>query len=320
MAKKRICILGGSGFVGRHLCALLARERHHIRVLTRRWLKARNLLVYPTLELVETDVHFASKLSVHFRDCDAVVNLVGILNEGSSESERFETAHAALPEKVVEACQFNRVPRLLHMSALNAAYDAPSKYLRTKAAGEDAAHAGSASGIHVTSFQPSVIFGLDDDFFNRFAKLLSISPLIFPLACPGSRFAPVHVEDVARAFVDALDDKTTYGKRFQLCGPRDYSLLELVEYTARTAGIRRAVIELGEELSKLQALVLERLPGKPFSYDNYRSLQVDSVCSCNGLEQFGISPASIEAIVPRYLGKENKTGRYQDLRAHAGRD
>ena len=162
MPKKRICILGGSGFVGRHLCALLARERHHIRVLTRRREKVRNLLVFPTLELIETDVHFASKLSVHFRDCDAVINLVGILNDGASESEQFEAAHVSLPGKVVEACQFNRVPRLLHMGALNASHDAPSKYLRTKAAGEDAAHAGNASGVQVTSFQPSVIFGHDD--------------------------------------------------------------------------------------------------------------------------------------------------------------
>lgn len=277
------------------------------------------MLVFPTLELVETDVHFASKLSVHFRDCDAVINLVGILNEGASESEQFGPAHGDLPKKIVEACQFNHVPRLLHMSALNASHDAPSKYLRSKAAGEDAAHAAKKRGVNVTSFQPSVIFGHDDSFFNRFASLLTISPLIFPLACPQSRFAPVYVEDVARAFVTALGDKTTYRKRIQLCGPREYSLLELVEYTARTAGIRRSVIELGEDLSKLQALILEQLPGKPFSYDNYLSLQADSVCSCNGLELLGISPKSIEAIVPRYLGKDNKTDRYQGLRSHAGR-
>lgn len=319
MSKKRVCVIGGSGFVGRHLCALLARDRHHIRVLTRRWLHARNLLVCPTLELIETDVHLASKLSVHFRDCDVVINLVGILNEGSSEQEQFESAHVSLSEKIVEACEFNRVPRLLHMSALNAAHDAPSKYLRTKAAGEDAAHAGSAAGVRVTSFQSSVIFGIDDDFFNRFARLLTISPLVFPLACPDSRFTPVFVEDVAQAFMNTLDDKSTFGKRLQLCGPRSYSLLELVEYTARTAGIRRTIFELGDDLSKLLALALEQLPGKPFSYDNYKSLQVDSVCSCNGLPQLGISPTSIEAVVPRYLGNDNKSGRYQNLRSHAGR-
>ncbi|MDX1513653.1 MAG: complex I NDUFA9 subunit family protein [Gammaproteobacteria bacterium] len=319
MEKKKVCILGGSGFVGRHLCAALARGRHRIRVLTRRRETVRDLLVFPTLELVETDVHLGSELGVHFQDCDVVVNLVGILNEGSSETEQFESAHAALATTVAEACRSSRVPRLLHMSALNATPDAPSKYLRSKAKGEDAAHRAAAAGLAVTSFQPSVIFGFDDSFFNRFAHLLTISPWFFPLACPDSRFAPVYVEDVVRAFLKSLDDKSSHGKRYQLCGPRTYTLLELVEYTARVAGIRRSVVELGEDLSKLQALALEQLPGKPFSYDNYLSLQVDSACDCNGLVKLGIAPTSIESIVPGYLGKENKTGRYENLRSSAGR-
>lgn len=314
MKTKSVCILGGTGFVGSHLCALLARRRYRMRVLTRRRERSRHLLVFPTLELVETDIHQASKLNVHFRDCDAVINLVGILNEGSADSQKFDETHRALPAKVTEACQFNATRRLLHMCALGADPEAPSKYLRTKAAGEQAAHAAAADGTAVTSFRPSVIFGPDDQFFNRFARLLAFSPLVFPLACPNSRMAPVYVEDVCRAFANSLDDKTTFAKRFELCGPRSYTLKELVEYTARMAGLRRKIIGLNDELSKLQAMVLERVPGKPFSYDNYLSLRKDSICSKNGFEQLGIAPTAVEAIVPTYLGNQNRFGRIQKMR------
>lgn len=318
MKTKRICILGGSGFVGGHLCALLARRRYKVRVLTRRRERSRHLLVFPTLELIETDIHYASKLNVHFRDCDAVINLVGILNEGSDETHRFDEAHGLLPAKVTEACQFNGIRRLLHMSALGVDPEGPSKYLKSKAAGEEAAHAAELGGTGVTSFRPSVIFGPDDDFFNRFARLLALSPLVFPLACPNSRLAPVYVGDVCRAFADSLNERATFGKRLELCGPRSYTLKELVEFTARVAGLRRKVIGLGDKLSRIQALVLEHFPGKPFSYDNYLSLSKDNVCAQNGFEPLGISPAAVEAVVPTYLGNQNRFGRYQNLRS-AGR-
>ena len=316
----RVCILGGSGFVGRHLCAELARRRLQIRVLTRRRERSRHLLVFPTLELVETNIHHASKLSVHFRGCDAVINLIGILNEGSSETQRFQGIHAELPAKVSEACQFSGVKRVLHMSALGVDPEGPSQYLKSKAAGEEAAHDAENHGIAVTSFRPSVIFGPDDNFFNRFASLLSLSPFVFPLACPGSRMAPVYIEDVCRAFADSLEQRATFGKRFELCGPRTYTLKALVQYTARVAGLKRIVIGLSDPLSKLQARVLERVPGKPFSYDNYLSLTKDSVCAQNGFEQLGIAPTAVEAIVPTYLGNQTRFRRIQDFRSTAGRD
>lgn len=319
MKKKRVCVLGGSGFVGRHLCAELARRRFRIRVLTRRNARCRHLLVFPTIELVETDVHYASRLNVHFRDCDAVVNLIGILNEGPGSNQHFDEAHGLLPAKVTEACQYNGIKRLLHMSALGVDPRGPSKYLTTKAAGEEAAHAAERDGTAVTSFRPSVIFGPDDDFFNRFASLLALSPLVFPLACPNSRLAPVYVGDVCRAFADSLEKKSTFGKRLELCGPRSYTLKELVEYTARVVGLRRKIIGLNDGLSRLQARVLERFPGKPFSYDNYLSLSKDSVCTDNGFEQLGITPKAVETVVPAYLGNQNRSGRYQNLRSTAGR-
>jgi len=318
MRIRKICVLGGTGFVGKHLCAELSRRRIAIRVLTRHRERRRDLLVIPTLELVEADVHSVSDLSVKFKDCDAVVNLIGILNESRGSGEDFASTHAELPSKVAEACRYNRIGRLLHMSALNASPEALSEYLKTKAAGESAAHAWEREGLAVTSFQPSVIFGPDDDFFNRFARLLAFSPYFFPLACPDARFAPVFVGDVVGAMAASLDDKATFGKRYQLCGPTVYTLKELVEFTASAAGLKRRVIGLNDRLSRLQARVLEHVPGKPFSMDNYLSTKTDSVCEENGLAAFGIHPTSLESVVPLYLGHQDRSGRLSRYRSERG--
>ncbi|MCY4468742.1 MAG: complex I NDUFA9 subunit family protein [Thiotrichales bacterium] len=319
MTAKRIAILGGSGFVGSHLVAALARAGCEIRVSTRRRSRSRSLLVMPTCEVIETDVHRASNLDTYLAGCDAVVNLTGILNEHARPGDRFRDVHAELPGKLVEACRRHRIGRMLHMSALGVEADAPSEYLRTKFHGEEAAHAAEADGIAVTSFRPSVIFGPGDSFFNRFAGLLALSPFVFPLACPQARFAPVYVEDVVRAFLTALDDDATAGQRYELCGPRTYTLRELVAYTARVTGRRRLVVGLGDRLSRLQGQVLERVPGKPFSTDNYLSTKTDSVCSSNGFERLGIAPRSVESIVPGYLGASERNSRLGRLRASARR-
>lgn len=319
MRYRKIGILGGTGFVGRHLCCELSRRRCEVRVITRHRVRHRDLLVFPTVEMVAGDIHSASSLSELLAGCDAVINLVGILNEGPGPGETFDEAHAALPAKVVEACGYGGITRLLHMSALNADAAAPSRYLRTKAAGEKAAHAGAEHGLAVTSFRPSVIFGAGDSFLNRFATLLALTPIAFPLACPGATFAPVWVEDVVRAFVVALEERATAGRHYELCGPRTYKLRELVEYTGRVTGHQRWLIGLGDMFSVLQARVLERVPGKPFSYDNYLSLQVASVCHENGFEALGIVPTGMEAVVPGYLGREDRPSRYSALRTDARR-
>ncbi len=320
MAAKRIAILGGSGFVGRHLVAALTREGYATRVFTRRRSRSRSLLVMPTCEVVETDVHRASNLSSCLAGCDAVVNLAGILNEHARTGDRFRDVHAELPGKLVEACRRHRIERMLHMSALGVGADAPSEYLRTKFHGEQAAHSAEAGGIAVTSFRPSVIFGPGDSFFNRFAGLLALSPLVFPLACPEARFAPVYVDDVVRAFLAVLGDETTAGQRYELCGPHTYTLRELVAYTAGVTGRRRLIVGLGDRLSRLQGLVLERIPGKPFSTDNYLSTKIDSVCASNGLERLGIAPRSVESVVPGYLGRSERNAWLGRLRASARRD
>lgn len=316
MNNKKICILGGTGFVGHHMVARLANEGHQVKILTRHRERNKDFLVMPEVELrVPTD-YSVSALSDELRGCDVVINLVGILN-GSEQA--FHHAHAELPATIVSACTNSGVARYLHMSALKADADhGPSIYLRTKGLGEQAAHAGAEQGIQVTSFQPSVIFGPDDSFFNRFAGLLKLAPVL-PLACPNARFAPVYVEDVVSAFCVALADSKTAGQRYQLCGPTIYTLKELVEYTARMIGKRRMIVGLSNKLSYQQAKMMQAmlswLPGgPPLSLDNYQSLQIDSVCDTDGLTELGLQAQSIESIMPKHFNDELSRLRYNKLR------
>ncbi len=318
MRKHKLCLLGGSGFVGRHLASHLARQGHFMRVLTRRRERHRDLLVIPTLELVETNVHYVSELTACFKGCDAVINLVGTLNGRDTPVESLEAVHSELPRKVLEACKFNGVRRLLHMSALNADPEGPSQYLRTKGAGENLVLEAAKEGMDVTVFRPSVIFGPDDDFFNRFAKLLALAPVI-PLACPRARFAPVYVTDVAEAFARSLENRSTFGQRYDLCGPDAFTLRELVKYTAESAGLRRSIVGLSDRASLAQARVMEWFPGKPFTRDNYLSMQVDSLCQSDGLAALGIAPTGVDAIIPEHLGARSKATWFNALRALASR-
>ncbi len=318
MPMNRVCILGGTGFVGQHLLAVLDRRGIPCRVLSRHPQRHAGLSVIPGIELVQAPSLDTTVLVNHFRDCAAVINLIGILNESKRTS--FRSIHIELVDRVVDAAIQTDVSRLLHMSALHAdAARGSSEYLRSKGEGENRAHTHGGSALKVTSFRPSVIFGVGDSFFNRFAALLRLSPLLFPLACPRSRFAPVWVGDVSEAFVRCLYDDSTMGKHYDLCGPRVYTLRELVAYTAETAGIRRQVLPLSDSLSRLQAGILGHLPGRPFTLDNYHSLQTDSVCEANDLQSLGIVPQAIESIVPRYLAHQSYRGKFDRFRRDAER-
>lgn len=320
--KRRVCILGGTGFVGRHLINRLVMQGHTIRVLTRRREQHRDLLVMPTVELLEADIHDETALNKHFSDQDVVINLVGILNERHDNGKGFYHAHVELTDKIIKACRAHGINRLLHMSALHAdPATGTSYYLRSKGEAEQRVHA--ATDINVTSFRPSVIFGPEDSFINRFAGLLKMAPLVFPLACPGARFAPVYVGDVASAFAMSLGDPGTYGQRYNLCGPHEYTLLQIVDYICRALGIKRKLIPLGRFSSAMQANLLEYAPGKPFSRDNYRSLKTDSVCPEGDRvlrEVFHLEPAALEAVVPQYLQHKTFRNRYQIFRRLARRD
>ncbi|HEX6298741.1 MAG TPA: complex I NDUFA9 subunit family protein [Burkholderiales bacterium] len=293
MKVENVLIVGGSGFLGRHLAAELARRALRVTIPTRRRERAKGLIVLPTVDVLEVDVNAPGVLERLARGRDAVINLVGILH-----GPDFEHAHVELPKAIVSACRANGVPRLLHVSALGAATDAPSEYLRSKARGEQIAL--GAEGLAVTVFRPSVVFGPEDRFLNTFACLARYLPVL-ALACAQARFQPVYVGDVARAMAQALEKPEAHGKRYELCGPREYTLKALVEYACAATGRHRLVLGLPPSLSYLQARLLEWSPGPLMTRDNYRSMQVPNVCAQDCTLPFGLAPTALEAVAPAYL-------------------
>jgi NADH dehydrogenase len=314
---QRVVVLGGSGFVGRSVCARLAGRSAagRITVPTRRLPHASGIRHLPTLEPVVCNVHDGHALARLVAGHDAVINLVAILH--GSERE-FEQVHVALPQRIAEACRAAGVKRLLHVSALGVAPDAPSLYLRSKAAGEQALQ---RAGLELTIFRPSVIFGEEDRFMNLFAQLQSIAPFM-PLGGGDARLQPVWVEDVAGAIVDALDRPESIGQIYECAGPQVYTLAELVRLAGRFSGHERPLIPLPGAVARLQALAMELLPGTPLlSRDNLRSLTVPNVASGKlpGLEALGIKPAALEAVVPGYLGPAHGRARLERWRRVARR-
>ena len=311
----RILILGGTGFVGRHVCEKLARLQCHVTVATRRLATARDLITLPLLQPVECDVHDEAALTRLVAGHDAVVNLVAILH-GSEAA--FQRAHVELPQKLARACTAAGVRRVVHLSALGAAPDAASAYQRSKAAGEQALQ---AAGLQLTVLRPSVIFGPEDHFLNLFAQLQKVFPFM-PLAGTQARFQPVWVEDVAQAVVNALQWPDTMGRTFEACGPDVYTLRELVQLAGRYAGCERPVIPLPMALGRLQAMLMELAPGEPLmSRDNLAAMQTDNIAGgvLPGLDALGITPAALQAVAPLYLAPRGANDGLDRYRRTAGR-
>ena len=311
MTGQRIVVLGGSGFVGSALCARLASTGHDLVVPTRSRERARHLILLPTVDVVETDIHDPARLNAVVRGADAVVNLVGILNPSGRDT--FERVHLDLARNVLSACVAGGVPRLLHMSALNAHPDGPSAYLRSKGQAEAIV---AASPLAWTVFRPSVIFGRNDHFLTLFARLAHALPV---LALPGAdaKFQPVWVGDVVSAFERALALLDTAGQRYELCGPKVYTLRELVRFAAETSGAVRPIVPLRGALASLQAFVLEHLPGRLMSRDDLKSMTIDNVCGCAFPALLGIEPSSLEALAPAWLAPEAQRDRYDAMRVRA---
>ncbi len=311
MTPLNICVLGGGGFVGSHLVPLLVARGHRVVVPTRRRDRVKHLLVLPSAEVVEADIHDPATLRSLFSGMDAVINLVGILHE--TRPGAFQHAHEELPRKVVTACTANDVPRLLHMSALGADAASKSRYQQSKAAGE--ALARQLPGT--TVFRPSVIFGPGDSFLSMFADLLALAPVV-PLAGAAARFQPVFVGDVAGAFAAALERGETRGQAYDLCGPKVYTLADLVRLTAATLGLCRSVLPLNDSASYWFARLMELKPGeKIMTRDNFYAMQKDNVCPADCTPAFGI-PTPLESVIG-YLKEAGPRRDYTHFRAGAGR-
>ena len=313
MSVGTMLVLGGSGFVGRHLVGRLVTAGWQVVVPTRQRERAKHLILLPTVDVREADIHDPVVLARLATGADAAINLVGILNE--SRRGDFERAHVELARKLCVACRRAGVPRLLHMSALHADVAGPSRYLSSKGEAETLV---ADTDLAWTIFRPSVIFGREDSFLNLFARLERFLPVI-ALACAKARFQPVYVGDVADAFLRALGDDRTRRHRYALCGPTVYTLRELVAYVGEVTGYRRPIVPLGAALGSLQALALELLPGKLMSRDNLASMRVDSVCGAGHPRLLGPEPTPLEAIAPEYLAPLALRTRYSGLRAQDGR-
>lgn len=316
---KKFLILGGTGFVGSHVCEKLSRLPCRVTVATRRRDNARHLQLLPMLDVAEIDVHDTAALTALLAGHDAVINLVAILH-GSQAA--FDKAHVQLPLELARACEASGVRRIVHISALGASPDSASMYQRSKARGEAIL---LDSGLDATVLRPSVIFGAEDKFLNTFADLQQLLPVI-PLAGSQARFQPVWVEDVASAVLRCLEDTSTVGQIFEACGPEVFTLKQLVELAGRYAGINggegRPVIGLPDALARLQAWFMELAPGDPIlSRDNLDAMKTDNVASGKlpGLEALGIHPATLGAIGPTYLGARGLRSGLMAKRKTAGR-
>lgn len=301
----RILVIGGTGFIGRHLIARLSGGLHQIIVPTRLVARGRDLQIFPTVTLVQTDVHDDGALDRLVRGCDAVVNLVGILhgNTGKPYGSDFARAHVLLPQRIAQACRRQGVHRLLHVSALGADSQGDSMYQRSKGDGETAIkhelQAASEGGW--TIFRPSVLFGPDDKFTNLFATLARWLPVL-PLAGARARMQPVYVGDVVEAMATALADSHTCGKTYELGGPQVYTLGEIARLCAAWSGHPRPVINLPMGVGRIQALLFECLPGKPLmSRDNLDSMRRDNICVGPIAPELHVVPTGLEAVAPRYL-------------------
>lgn len=311
----QVCVLGGSGFVGSAIVRQLSLAGHEVSVLTRRREASKHLILLANVTVLECDVMDDNALEQALTGSDVVINLIGVLHDSKKAS--FKAMHAELPKRVAALCAKLGIKRLLHMSALQASSQAPSDYLMSKADGEQAVLQQSKS-LAVTVFRPSIIFGRGDGFINLFAKLVSLLPVIL-LAKPNAKFQPIYVEDVARAFVTALDNVDTYGKTYDLGGPKVYTLRQLVTYVADTLNKKRPIIGLNNILSYLQAFAMELLPVKLMTRDNVRSMEVDSVCVTSFPAFLGFHPTALETIAPDYLREDNSRNMYNQFRAKAGR-
>ena len=312
---KKILILGGTGFVGRHVCEKLAGGDYRVTVLTRRRSNARHLQMLPMLDVAEGSAYDAAALEPLLAEQDAVINLVAILH---GTEAAFDKTHVQLPLALVKACDAAGQRRIVHVSSLGADLNAPSMYQRSKARGEAVL---LGSGLDISVLRPSVIFGAEDKFLNTFASLQKLFPVI-PLAGSTAKFQPVWVEDVASAIVECVENRSTIGQTYEACGPEIFTLRQLVQLAGQYSGNDKPVIGLPDALARIQARLMELAPGEPImSRDNLDAMKSDNISGGKlpGLKDLGITASSISAIVPFYLGAQGLRSGLMAKRKTAGR-
>ncbi len=318
MSIKKVCIFGGTGFVGRSLLNQLSSLGISARVFTRARASAKQILITPDIEIIEGHTDSAA-LKRAIQGCDAVINLVGVLHD--RPKGEFQRAHVDLPKAIYSAAHDVGVSRIIHMSALGASTHGNSHYLRSRGQGEDVALA-EMSTAKVTILRPSIIYGRYDKFTNLFAQMMQVLPAI-PLAGADSKFQPIWVEDVARAILECLVGERatqTIGRSFDLGGPQVFTFKEVLQQVSAAIGKRRWVVGLPAPIATLQALAFEILPGAPImTRDNLASMKTPNVCAKAWPDIFSFMPAGMPAVITTYLGKNNLQPQYDSFRSRAQR-
>jgi NADH dehydrogenase len=315
MSKPLVVVFGGSGFVGRHTVRALAKAGYRIRVATRAPNLAQHLPPMGhvgQIQLFKCDALEADQVAAAVGRCDAVVNLIGILAPGGGQG--FEEVHADAAENIAKAAKAGSAQALVHMSAIGANEDSDSSYAQSKAEGEKRVRAAFADAVIL---RPSVVFGPEDSFFNRFAGLARLLPALPLIGGGKTRFQPVFVGDVAAAVLKGLSDPATRGKTYELAGPSTYTFKELMEFMLATTGRKRLLVPVPFPLATLKAAFLGILPKPLLTMDQVRLLKVDNVAADGalGLANLGIQPDSVEAITPSYLWRFRAKGQYEGFTA-----
>jgi len=313
-AETLVTVFGGSGFLGRHVVRALAREGYRVRPAVRRPDLAGHLQPLGRvgqIHAVQANLRYPASVDAAVRDADVVINLVGILFERGKQ--RFEAVQAEGAHAVAQAAA-NAGARLIHVSALGSSPESTSAYARSKAAGE-AAVLGTVPDA--TIFRPSIMFGPEDDFFNRFAGMARLSPFLPLIGGGETKFQPVFVGDVAQAILRAVEGNAKGGTIYELGGPEVKSFKALMEYVLKVTERKRLLLPLPFGLAKLQATFLQFLPTPLLTPDQVESLRSDNIVSeaasrdARTIQNLGIEPAALEAIVPSYLWRFRKTGQFK---------
>jgi NADH dehydrogenase len=309
-----VTVFGGSGFLGRHVVRALAKRGYRVRVAVRRPELAGHLQPLGQvgqIHAVQTNLRHAGSVEEAARDSDALINLVGILFERGRQ--RFDAVHTAGAEAVARAASASGA-RLVHVSAIGADERSTSLYARSKAAGERLALAAASSAVVL---RPSILFGPEDDFFNRFGAMACFSPALPLIGGGHTRFQPVFAGDVAAAVVASLEGRAQGGQIYELGGPQVCSFRQLMEFMLATIERRRLLIPLPFAVASLQASVLQWMPTPLLTPDQVALLRTDNVVSeaasreGRTLEKLGIEPVAMASVLPSYLWRFRKFGQYQ---------
>ena len=301
-----ICIFGGGGFVGRYIAQALLERGARLRIAERSIKNAMHIKPLGNLgqtQFVSADVTKQDSVGRAVRECDAVINLVGILNGN------FERVHVDGARNVAEAAAAAGCRALLHLSAIGADSDSPSRYGRSKGDGEQAVLTAFPDAIIL---RPSIIFGREDQFINRFAAMISMLPIV-PVIGADTKFQPIFVGDIADVAAQALSHPELYaGQTFELGGPEIISMGDLNRRIAQLTGRKRTCVDVPDVAAKAMANVLGPLPGAPITADQYKMLQKDNVVAqgAKGLDAFGVAPTPLAAVTSGWMEKYTAHGRF----------